>query len=287
MRRFCAKCGVEESDGTPIINGLCLRCFIETHTLSKGLGGIRIRYCDRCGAVFYNNKWVAQEAYPFKDVVGEAIAAHLRSGERVKVVDIDIDLPPYEDTVARVRALFQLDGRYRLWYEVPIAIQWIKTSCPSCLKRAGGGYDSIIQIRYMNWAEDIAGFMEEIMNVFNEYVAGVEEVKNGYNIKLIDAHIARRIADLARRRWSNVRVATSYGDVKRRRDGSRYSRLYISIKILNFKKGDYVVLNGKPYRVESVNDREIAIVDQDGKLYRVGIDEVVSSYRKSRIKHSG
>ncbi len=286
MKKFCVKCGIEESSDIYIVDGLCPRCFIEVHGLSKKVENIKIKYCNKCGAIFYYNKWINIEENSPKDIAKEIVLNHLNFGEKIRILDVAIDLTPYEDMTARVKVLFELNNRFRFQFELPIEIRWIKATCSSCLKKAGGGYSSIVQIRYMNWSEDIAKFIDEIINTFKEYIGNIEEVKNGYDIKLIDTHVARRIADLSRRKWRNIKIVESYGDSKRLRDGSRYSRLYISIRILNFKKGDYVILNGKPYSVVDINERSVTVSDQNGVLHRIDLNELTLKYIKSHTKRS-
>lgn len=284
MKRFCVKCGVEESTDIHIINGLCPKCFIEVHGVSKTVKIIKIKYCSRCGAIFYDNKWISTVEKNPEYIVKEIVLDHLKFGEGIKIVDISVDLNPYTNSTIKVNTIFEFSNRFRFQYELPIQIQWNRSVCPACLKKAGGGYSSVVQIRYINWDEDIVRFIEEIDSMFREYISDIEEVKNGYDIKLIDVHIAKRIVELAKRRWKSARIVESYGDSRKLKDGSRYSRLYISIKILNLKEGDYVILDGRPYRVTEVSEREIVMLDQNGTLHRVGINELSVKYMKSRIK---
>lgn len=285
MKKFCVKCGVEESSDIYIIDGLCPKCFIEVHVLSKKIENIKIRYCSKCGAILHYNKWINVDENSFRDIAKGIVLNNLNFGEKVRIVDIVMDLTPYEDIATKVKVMFELNNKFQFQYELPIEIRWIKAICPLCLKKAGG-YNSIVQIRYVNWSEDVAKFINEIANTFREYIYDIEEVRNGYDIKLIDTHIARRIADLSQRRWKNIKIIESYGDSKRLRNGSRYSRLYISIRILNFKKGDYIVLDGKPYTVVNVNERSIAVADQNGILHRISINELTLKYMKSHTKRS-
>ncbi|MCS7111880.1 MAG: 60S ribosomal export protein NMD3 [Ignisphaera sp.] len=284
MKKFCVRCGSEEGDTIYIVDGLCPRCFIEVNKPS--IESIKIRYCGKCGAIYCSGKWVAAAESSPADTAKEIILKYLKFSKKIRVADISINLNPYEDTNGKAKIVFDIENKFKFQYELPIQIRWSRATCPSCLRKAGGGYSSIIQIRYVNWGDEIARFVEEVLNVYREYIIDIDEVKNGYNIKLADPHIAKRIADLTRRRWRNTKILESYGDSKKLRDGSRFSRLYISIRILNFKRGDYVVLNGKPYRVVDIDEKGVVISDQDGALHRIDMDELVLKYMKSRIKHS-
>lgn len=285
MRRFCVRCGSEESSSNYIVDGLCMKCFMEVNNPFKKIGSIKIKYCGRCGAVHYSGKWIDLLENASSNIIREVMLKHLRLGDRVRVVDLSIDLHPYEDSSAKVRLLLEVENRFRFQYELPVQILWSRSVCPFCLRKAGGGYSSIIQIRYVNWSSEIPRLIEEVVNEYREYVADVEETRNGYDIKLVDSHIAKRIAEVVQRRWRNLRIVESYGDSRRLRDGSRFSKLYISIKILNFKKGDYIVLNGRPYTVVNVNENSITVSDQDGALHEIDVNELIVKYSKSRTKH--
>lgn len=285
MKRFCAKCGIEENHNIHIISGLCPKCFIETYGISEKPKDVEVKYCGKCGAIFLNNKWDFYEDNNIKEIISMIILGYLKTSERVKIIGIDVDVNLYENTITKVKLIVELDNKFRSVYELPICIRWIKTTCSLCLKKIGGGYNSVIQLRYINQDISVIEFIEEIAKYFGEYIADIEEVQGGYDIKLIDTHIAKRIAGLAQRKWRNTRVIETHGDIKKLRDGTRRSRLYISIRILNFKQGDYIVLDGKPYRVKEVGDKDIVIVDQNDSLHRVEVDKIVLKYTKSRIKH--
>ena len=284
MKRFCVRCGVEESPETPIIDCLCPKCYIEVRGLVKKIDKIVVEYCRNCGSINVHGKWIPVKSInDVKDAVEDIIIDFLEPSKDFILEDIDASFKPYEESEAAITLFGSLGGK-RISHTIYAKIVWEATLCPNCRRIVGGSYDAVVQIRYVNFDNEIENFANFIEESFARFIKEVKPVRNGYDIFLIDTGVAKRIADLAKRKWPNVKVVESYGDVKRKRDGTKKARLYISIRILNFKQGDYIVVDGKPYTVESFDGHWLILRDRDGELNKVPIDYVVKSY--SRYKPS-
>jgi nonsense-mediated mRNA decay protein 3 len=283
LKRFCVNCGVEESSATPIIRGLCPKCYIAIKGLVTKPRSIEIWYCRVCGGVKVHGKWLyVQNAEELKDVVEDFFIGLLKPSEDFILEDIEAVFTPYEDSLATIN-LFGKLGEARISHTVTVTVSWKSSLCPLCKRIASGSYNAVVQLRYVNADSEIEEFINSITMEFEKWIREVKPVRNGYDIMLLDASLAKRVAESAKRRWHATKVVESYGDTRRSPEGQRVSRLYISIRILNFKPGDYIVASGIPYTVESFDGIWLTLRDSNGKISRVHIDEISKNLSKYRI----
>lgn len=286
MPRFCVNCGIDEGGGIPIINNLCLKCYVKLREVVKVPNSIEIRMCGRCGALLIEGRW----CYPINaeeslNMVKKVIEFSIEPGEDVLVRNVNIELPPPNFAKAHVHIELLIKSKYDYVSEYDINIKWIKQLCPICFKRVGRSFDAVVQLRFTHLDENAKKFRENIVKIFQDYIVEVDEVDNGFDIKVASPSIARKIADIVKNTWRVVKVIESYGDVKRARNGSKQAKLYISVKVLNLWVGDYIIVDGKAYTVVEVNDKAITVVDSVGAKKSIDVEKLLSHYERSRSKH--
>ncbi len=282
MARFCVRCGSEESEINPIIDGLCPRCFLEVYGVVRIVKPIEIIYCHRCGAVKYGQKWIQldspEEFYALVRDIAYRCIAPTREGVDI----VALRMKPFElwasSTVIEVDAV--IGRRASITQSIEIPIIWKKHLCPNCFKIAGKSYEAVVQLRFFNEDEYVKKLRDELEKMFRSDIVEIEDVKNGFDIKVVSVGIARRIVDIIRRRTKLVRVIESIGDEKRRRDGRKVGRLYISVRVLNVKPGDYVVVNKRAYTVDSVTDTHIVLRDSSGRVTKLSIRDFVKQFTR-------
>uniref|UniRef100_A0A7J2U5B6 Nmd3 N-terminal domain-containing protein n=1 Tax=Ignisphaera aggregans TaxID=334771 RepID=A0A7J2U5B6_9CREN len=286
MKRFCVNCGIEESATTPIIRGLCPKCYTEIRGLVTKPSSIELEYCKVCGGIKVHGKWVyVQNAEELRETIEDFFIELLKPSEDFILEDIEITFTPYEDSPATINLFGKLGGT-KISHAITVNVSWKASLCPLCKKVVGGSYNAVVQLRYINTDSEIERFVNSIVKEFELWIKEVKPVKNGYDIMLLDASLAKRIAEAAKRKWQAVRVMESYGDTRRTSSGLRVSRFYISIRILNFKSGDYIVVNGIPYTVVSFDGSWLNLRDSSGGISRVHIDEISRNLSKYRVRKS-
>ncbi len=261
--RFCVKCGAVDR---PMIGPLCIDCYLEMYGLVKLSESIEIVMCPRCYAIKVHGKWIRPTSYEeFLDLIRSEILRKITpSRPEIRIDSVLIpSIEPYQSRIpVSLRAKI---GPHLVEREISINIVWKKSLCPLCFKRAAGSFQAIVQLRCIHMSNDIERFKQELLNLFPDEIIEISETKNGFDVKVSSEHIARRIALLAKRKWRAVKIIESFGDQKRRRDGRRTAKLYISVRILNYQPGDYVVIDRKAYIVEFINDGSIVLRDSAGK----------------------
>ncbi len=286
MKRFCISCGVEESETTPIIKGLCPKCYVMLRGLASAPQSVDIEFCRVCGAIRVHGKWVYVHSFDeAREVVEDLVIDLLKPSEDVVLEDVEASFRLYESSTASVNVIGKLGG-VRVSQTITIQLNWRSTLCPLCRKIAGGSYSAVVQVRYVNRDRDIDKYINELRSLYGKWIKEIKPVKNGYDITLLDAEVAKRIAEDFKHRWHAVKIVKSYGDTKRLSTGETISRLYVSVRILNFKPGDYVIIDGKPYTVDAIEGSWLALKDSNNNVKRIHIDEVVEGIGKYRAKKS-
>lgn len=284
MKRFCVSCGVEESNTNPIIDNLCIKCYIG---LKKPLfvpTSIEIYTCNRCGALYIGGRWhypsTSSEA---RELVEKHIVSLIKPlAEDIHIADISTI---FEDSnEVRMRIVLLLKNGFTYTTEFKSEIIWRKRLCFLCFKRAGKSFEAVVQLRFIHHDELISKFKRDVEELFQDYVVDIEERDSGYDIKVTSYGVAKKIADMAKKLWRNTKVVESFGDVRRARGGSIRARRYLSVRIINLKVGDYVVVDGKAYTIANIDNKNIVLVDSDGVSKSLDMDKFLSSYEKSRVK---
>lgn len=285
MTRFCANCGIEESGDTPIIDGLCIKCYVELKDVIKIPDTIEISTCSRCGALLVRGKWFypssVEEA---QEIVKKIIIDAIKPGEDIVITNVIAELisPSYKKAHVYVNLLVK--NMYKHLLRIDVNIKWVKGLCQLCFRRAGRSFDAVVQLRFIHIDESAKRFRGEIENIFRDYIVDVEERSNGYDIKVVSQGVAQKIVNIAKKMWKKVKVTESFGDVRYSRDGSRSGKLYISVKVINLRINDYVILNGKAYTVIDVGEEFMTVLDSDGCKKTLHIEDIIFQYEGSRSK---
>lgn len=253
MRRFCVSCGREESPDNPLVEGLCLRCFISHRKLARLPSQLEIVRCSICGTVrTFGGKFssIGLDEY-VESLIERYVARRGATEDKVQVVVEGVEIR--EDT-----ALVRLRG----WSSgvsveqiVPIRLNVKEVVCPSCFKYKTKSYGAVIQLRPGNPKAERS--IREIVKRLREYPGIVEakEHRGGADLYVIDRHTATQIVKEVETRYLS-RVLTSW-------EGYKYSkrkpRVVYSIKIYEISEGDLIEFCGSIYNVVEVKQSYITL----------------------------
>jgi len=176
--RFCYRCGISESEGGPLIDGLCQVCFRKENPVLLVESEINTELCQNCGSYKKRGVWVDPKTYELDELIFEvadnALIESLTFDERIREFHIVSkeeleevgDLPvgiayvSYEpinwhieyfpaiitynvEVKARIHEL-----QKELHHEKKEIIVYVRqTVCPRCQKFLGGYFEAILQVR--------------------------------------------------------------------------------------------------------------------------------------------
>ncbi|AIF68698.1 nonsense-mediated mRNA decay protein [Palaeococcus pacificus DY20341] len=176
--RFCYRCGISESEGGPLIDGLCQVCFRKENPVLLMESEINTELCQNCGSYKKRGVWVDPESYELDELIFEvadnALLENLLLDERIKGVEIvekeELDaieeipvgkayvsfepidwhvehFPAIVTYYIRVKAKIH-ELQIEFHEESKEVVVYVRqTVCPRCQKFLGGYFEAILQVR--------------------------------------------------------------------------------------------------------------------------------------------
>ncbi len=280
--RYCVVCGRREEADEPLINGYCSDCYLERVGVFDAAPVLELIVCSRCGAWYYKGRWVdgVSVSEALRRLLLDWADKHLTSGvELVEVEDIG-ELRPlghgwYEAVFVLTVVLANTAVRKK---EVPVRIRLVKALCPRCMRRAGKGFNALIQFRstrgYLT-EEEKRYIRERLMSRgVAEEVVEIIENKQGIDAKIGDQVVARRVAAIV----SRERDALVKETFKLRRydpgRGKKEGVVTLSVRLHDIGVGDVMEYRGRPCIVRGVRHGRVSLEFLDnGERLEVSISE--------------
>ena len=258
MGRFCAKCGVEYSEGRVFIGNLCLKCYLEENPLMVLPRLLRLKICRVCGAVRSGSTWVRGESVEevAHGILKEQLETQTRSS--VEGLRLNVALPPLRDGeyAVDVEGHAEVEG-VEVRQRGMVRVRITTLLCPDCSRKTQGSFEATVQVRSVRGRISRADLkrLEDALNMLHprhlDKIVSVDEVDDGVDIKTLDHQSARAIAGLLRNLMGAKTVET-FKVVGMDRRGKRKSRLTISARLPFYRLGDVVVVEGVPAVVEDI-----------------------------------
>ncbi|WP_292319550.1 NMD3-related protein [Caldisphaera sp.] len=282
--KICPMCG-RSSNEVEFIDKFCKDCFIKHKGLAIIPDKVEFTYCNICGSYKYLGQWTSG-----LETLEETLDSYLRIyiTEKMKPVE------PIKDTYIKeiefiernqnyIKAKIIIEASYKnlsLSEDKMVIIKLNDTICPTCSSiKTLRGYNAIIQIRgYPNKISEslyneIKKQINKIATLSRGEIIKVEEIKkDGFDLYIRDNKYAKAIATKLKEEYMAKTIET-YKLIGVNKDGSRKSRMYISVRLLNLKPKDIFVYEGQPYiyvskglngiLVENLNSREKKIIETE------------------------
>lgn len=178
--RFCYRCGISESEGGPLIDGLCQVCYRKENPVLLIEDEINTELCQNCGSYKKRGVWVDPKSYELEELIFEvaenALLETLEDSLSDKIREYEVvppdELDEIEDLpVGRAAVSFEpVDFHIEYFpaiivYEVRVkakthelqrelhderkrvTVYVRQTVCPRCQKFLGGYFEAILQVR--------------------------------------------------------------------------------------------------------------------------------------------
>lgn len=236
--------------------------------------------CSKCKAVRVGDRWVYED---FAKILEEIMLKNIQVSEDFNVKDVLVDLNSNLVTFTGEIAGEEVSITKQLNFKVK------NLSCPKCSRKAGGYYESVVQIRAENREleeEEVNGTMKalrEILEVEEEnekaFVAKIDRKKEGLNIFLGSRNIGVKLSKIISRRFGGS--ITESKKLHTRIDGRDVYRFTYLVRFPEYRNGDVVDSKGRLCVVKNVqNSRGIDILT--GKT--VNIDKDSITVKKEKMK---
>ena len=276
-RRFCVRCGREEDEQNPIIDGLCPQCFVKERYILKLPSKVTVTVCPVCGSVYVGGVWERQGG-GVEDAVELFINRSLikRSTVYPGISDVRVEVLK----LSSGKAFLKVIGFYRkvrLEQDAEIYVDLRKQLCPTCASIRGEKTEATIQIRMEGEVRPeilrkVGNRVGRIRGI-HDGIVEIKEDRNGVDIKLNDVSLARQIASMLRKEFS-ARIKQTWKD-SGYVGGKRHGKLTISVRLPGMMRGDIVEFAGSPAVVTGVGKGYVSIRMLDtGRSVRLTHDDL-------------
>lgn len=236
--RFCVKCGISEEE-SPLIEGLCPKCWLEENKLVNVPENITIEYCRVCGSPRIHGKWL--KPMDMSEAVYTALTEYLISLKPVKqfIRDTTIDsieflTEPSWRTSVRVWVKGKVSS-VELCQQYNIVVRLRPSICPRCIMKRSGDYEVLVQIRasrrMLSKLRSIIKNAEKYMgeDVVHDIVDVVDN-ENRVDVLFYSRGAANKFVTILKR-VGRFREQRSFEDVGMDKHGKRRRRTIISLQL--------------------------------------------------------
>ncbi|OYT57375.1 hypothetical protein B6U70_02460 [Euryarchaeota archaeon ex4484_162] len=262
---FCVECGQE---GHIFRNGLCIGCYIKSHSFSNGPKIIDLVRCPHCGSYRYKNSWLSGD---FKEIIQHIIKNSFYVNKELKKTGMSIECNETDETTTcKVIVSGFLDG-------IPVSekhmlnIRLKKMVCDVCSRRFGGYYEAVLQIRAnkRKLSEDelkmirsmIEGFVENLRIKGNRglFITDTDMRHGGVDFYLSESKPAQTIAKKIYEHFGGeIKQSSKNIGMK---NGRQIYRMTYLIRLPSYQKNCFISLNNSFFLILSISRNKIRVVE--------------------------
>lgn len=262
---FCPKCG---KTNEKLFNGLCRSCFIDEINLISVPETTKVTICAHCGSNLQGRKWIDTSQSP-EDTVSSSIMKHLKADETAENLEISINIlnicGSTFECLLRVNATVLGEPVQR---EYPVKVILNKTVCPECSKFASGYYEAVIQIRadkrlpspaeIRRSDETIKENIERISKKNRmAYISERLKIKEGVDYYVGSFKVAKKLTSTLKNILGGTVKESPRLMGRDKNTGKDLYRVWISLRLPHFQKGDFVSYKGLKAQVSNFNGDKI------------------------------
>ncbi|MBZ9570852.1 hypothetical protein KQY27_04755 [Methanobrevibacter sp. TMH8] len=278
---FCPECGNTDS---PLVEGICQDCFLKKLSLLKIPENIEVTVCAHCNAKFEEGKWEESEI-PEEEIIYRALERSIDIDPHVdkEKIDIDLEILQMRGTIAEcyIEAKAEVFGEYiQQSFETEVRLR--KDVCPTCSKQQSGYYEAVIQFRADERElseiekEEADRIVDKTLNNrYNKdklaYLVQKAKLKEGNDYYIGSYKSGRKVVEALQEEFGGIIKESPRLISQDKSTGKGLYRIWISIRLPQFKIGDFV-------RYENKNGE---ILDIDGKRI---LTRILENFEKIPIK---
>ena len=262
---FCVECGKE----IPIFkDGVCIDCYINSHTFTRGPEIIDITVCSHCGTFKFKNIWT-------NDALGEVLIRFIKNtfqiSKELKKLDINTECTEAKGGYqCKVYITGFLDDK-EITEEHDILVRQKTTVCDVCSKRYGGYHEAIVQVRTENKkltnneikeiTDLVENMVEELYDKGNRglFITDMRKEGGGLDFFISEKGPALAIAKKIQEQYGGeIKQSSKNVGMK---DGKQLYRMTYSIRLPSYKKGNFLEHNNTISIILSVHGNKIRLID--------------------------
>ncbi|MFX1295775.1 MAG: NMD3-related protein [Promethearchaeota archaeon] len=284
MQKFCYKCGKLATEKTKLIENLCQQCYIEIHPLVKFPQPLQLKLCNKCSRYFLKNRWFSSHFDKLENlldyVVKETILYQLEIHSKTELVIATNIFDNLESILKTNSISIDIQAKGRVHESLKTYIENYKghkvilifTICPSCLSLRRGDYQAVLHIIAPNRViteqerDYILSLIENkslkaIKINHLAYISKFTMKKGKITFYIGSEKFARSLAsNLSYNLGGFLKETYKFGSQKIPKEVKR-NKLYISLYLPSFIKGDLLWVKNAPLYVTKVQGKKVSCIN--------------------------
>ncbi len=275
---FCPQCGREDEE---LYQGLCRLCFIRENPVIGCPDELEVTICAHCNSTFQGGRWSDSDLDP-EELIVEILTETVQPAEGAEYVDLSFKI--LNQKGSKWDVLISSQGRLlgeEVTYECQVNVKIKRTVCPDCSKYASGYYEAVLQLRADKRQLDpdekvkadsiLKNLLEKLVEKNRmAYLVDRVEIKEGLDYYIGSYKAARSVVKGLKDSLGGI-VGESPRLVGRDKSaGKDLYRIWISLRLPSFKKGDFLEFNDSLGRVVNLDGRGVLVEDLESlKLHAI------------------
>lgn len=266
---FCPECG---STDTKMIDGICKNCFLKKFQLITIPEDISITVCKHCNAKLEEGKW--KESYiPEEEIIYRILEKNIQIDPLCENEEIELEIDQMRGTIAEcyIEAVATVLGEeVSESYNTNIKIK--HSVCPDCSKKTAGYYEAVIQLRADNRelsSEEIANAEEIIKRTIEKqaqkdklaYIPEIAKPKEGRDYYVGSLKSAKKLAEHLKEEFGGIIKESPRLISEDKSTGKGLYRFWISVRLPNFKVGDFIKHENILAKITAIDGNRIQILN--------------------------
>lgn len=262
---FCVECGKE---GPIFGEGVCISCYLKTHSFTKGPKIIDIPICTNCGSYKYKNTWTTDL---FDDFLRLMIRKNFQISKELEKVDITTECKGKKENLECKVIISGFLNDIEIVEEHKIIVHVKNNVCDVCSKQFGGYYEATIQIRpgrkklTKDELEEIRSNVESLVESMRSkgnrglFITDFGEEHGGLDFFLSDRSAACNIAKQIQEQYGGE-IKQSSKNVGME-DSKQVYRMTYLVRLPSLQKGDIISFENDFFIILSVRGNKIRLIN--------------------------
>lgn len=271
---FCPRCGSEDEE---LYEGICRSCFVKEANIINIPRNLEITICAHCNSLLKGIKWEDSELSE-EELVTSIVMENYETLQYVQNLQLSVEIitirgSNYECIVHATGTV--LGTPVKEEHRINVKIK--NGACPDCSKYASGYFESVIQIRAdkrfpspeeLQTIDHIMRVKTSALSVKNRmaYVSDVSTIKEGVDYYIGSYKAARKLASAVKDVMGGVVQESPRLVGRDKSKGKDLYRIWISIRLPDFQKGDFIEYEGRKGQVKGFDGKKIILIDLESQV---------------------